>query len=119
MHPLVKVDRRVLARVRKICLRWPETEESIKWGRPTFTAGKKLFACVDRQQERPGVSLKVTPLLQAELIERPGCIPTPYSAWNGWVTFFTDQPVDWEELEELLRVGYRLVANKRMLAAMR
>ena len=118
MHPLVKIDKRVLARVRKICLGWPETTEAIKWGRPHFTAGKKLFACVDRQHERPALSFKVTPLLQAELVERDGFFPTPYSAHQGWVTVATDQPVDWEEIAEYLRVGYRLVANQRMLSAM-
>jgi predicted DNA-binding protein (MmcQ/YjbR family) len=118
MHPLVKIDRRVLARVRKICLGWPEAGEAIKWGRPTFLAGKKLFACVDRQHDRPGVSFKVTPLLQAELVERDGFFPTPYSAHQGWVTVATDQPVDWDEIAEYLRVGYRLVATKRMLKAM-
>ena len=100
MHPLVKIDRRVLARVRRICLGWPAVEESIKWGRPHFTAGKKLFGCVDRTHERPEFVL------------------TPYSAHQGWVSLYTDGPFDWDEVEEYLRVGYRLVANKRMLAAM-
>ncbi|HJR36623.1 MAG TPA: MmcQ/YjbR family DNA-binding protein [Gemmatimonadales bacterium] len=118
MHPLVKIDRRVLARVRRICLGWPEVAESIKWGRPHFTAGKKLFGCVDRTHERPSISMKVTPLLQAELVERPEFVLTPYSAHQGWVSLYTDGPFDWDEVEEYLRVGYRLVANKRMLAAM-
>ncbi len=91
MHPRVKIDRRVLARVRRICLGWAEVEESIKWGRPHFTAGKKLFGCVDRTHERPSIS---------------------------WIWLYTDGPFDWDEVEEYLRVGYRLVANKRMLAAM-
>jgi len=118
MHPLVKVDRRVLAKVRKICLGWPEATEAIKWGTPHFMAGKKLFAAVDRQRDRPSVSFKVTPLLQAELIERDGFFPKPYSAHQGWVSVATDRPVDWDEIAEYLRVGYRLVANKRMLNAM-
>ena len=118
MHPLVTIDRRVLARVRRICLPWPEVAESIKWGRPHFSAGKKLFANVGRTHERPAISMKVTPLLQAELVERPEFVLTPYSAHQGWVSHYTDAPFDWEEVAEYLRVGYRLVANKRMLAAM-
>lgn len=58
------------------------------------------------------------PLLQAELIEQDGFFPTPYSAHQGWVTAATDVPVDWDEIADYLRVGYRLVANKRMLSAM-
>jgi predicted DNA-binding protein (MmcQ/YjbR family) len=118
MHPLMPVDARVLARVRKICLGWPSASEAIKWGRPHFMAGKKLFANVGPTQERPSISIKVTPLLQAELTERPGFVLTPYLAHQGWVTCFTDRKFDWDEVADYLRVGYRLVAQKRMLAAM-
>jgi hypothetical protein len=39
--------------------------------------------------------------------------PTP--AHQGWITRYTDVPVDWEEIADYLRVGYRMVALKRML----
>jgi predicted DNA-binding protein (MmcQ/YjbR family) len=117
-HPLVKIDKRVLARVRRICLGWPEVSEDIKWGRPHFSAGKRLFACIDRTHDRLSVSIKVTPLLQAELTEQPEWVLTPYSAHQGWITRYTDVPVDWDELTDYLRVGYRLVALKRMMVAM-
>ena len=118
MHPLMPVDRRVLARVRKICLGWPAANEAIKWGRPHFMAGKKLFANVGPTHERPSICIKVSPLLQAELIERPEFVLTPYSAHQGWVSLYTDKKFDWDEVSDYLRVGYRLVAQKRMLAAM-
>lgn len=117
-HPLVQIDKKVLVRVRKICLGWPEVSEDIKWGRPHFSAGKKLFACVDRTNDRYSLSLKVTPLLQAELAEQSAWVLTPYSAHQGWITRYADIPVDWDEIAEYLRVGYRLVARKRMLVAM-
>ena len=117
-HPLVKIDKKILARVRKICSRWPEVSEDVKWGRPHFSAGKKLFACVDRTHDRYSVSIKVTPMLQAELAEQEHWVLTPYSAHQGWITRYTDVKVDWEEIPEYLRVGYRLVAVKRMLTAM-
>lgn len=117
-HPLMKVDLVVLKRVRTICFQWPDVAEEIKWGRPHFMAGKKLFANVGPTHTRPSISMKVTPLLQAELVERPEWVLTPYSAHQGWVTRFTDEPVDWKEIEEYLRVGYRLVALTRMIAAM-
>ena len=117
-HPLVKIDRHVLARMRKICRPWPEVSEDIKWGRPHFTAGKKLFGCVDRTHDRFSISIKVTALLQAELAEQPEWVLTPYSAHQGWITRYTDVPVDWDEIADYLRIGYRLVALKRMLTAM-
>ncbi len=112
------VDRRVLAKIRKICLDWPAANEAIKWGRPHFMAGKKLFANVGPTHERPSISIKVTPLLQAELTEPPGSVLTPYSAHQGWVTVYTDRKFDWDEVADYLRLGYRLVARKRMLAEM-
>jgi predicted DNA-binding protein (MmcQ/YjbR family) len=118
MHSLMPVDRRVLARVRKICLAWPSASEAIKWGRPHFMAGKKLFGNVGPTHERPSISMKVTPLLQAELAERPQFVLTPYSAHLGWISLFTDTKFDWDEVADYLRLGYRLVAQKRMLEAM-
>jgi len=72
MHPLMPVDARVLARVRRICLGWPSAN----------------------------------------------FVLTPYSAHQGWVSLYTDRKFDWDEIADYLRVGYRLVAQKRMLAAM-
>lgn len=118
MHPLMPVDARILARVRTICLPWPAANEAIKWGRPHFMAGKKLFANVGPTHERPSISVKVTPLLQAELVERLGFVLTPYSAHQGWVSLYTDTKIDWDDISDYLRVGYRLVAQVRMLAAM-
>lgn len=118
MHPLMPVDKKILERVRKICFRWPEVSEDIKWGRPHFMAGKKLFANVGPTHERPSISMKVTPMLQAELVERPTFVLTPYSAHQGWVSMYTDRRFAWDEVEEYLRVGYRLVALQRMLKVM-
>ena len=33
-----------LAELREICLAFPESAEVEAWGRPTFRAGKKMFA---------------------------------------------------------------------------
>ena len=43
----------LLARIRKICLRFPEVRETVKWGPPTFEAGKKMFAVLDHYDGRP------------------------------------------------------------------
>jgi predicted DNA-binding protein (MmcQ/YjbR family) len=83
------VDRRVLTRVRTICMAWPSVNEAVKWGRPHFMAGTKLFANVGPTHERPSVSIKVTPLLQAELAERQQFVLTPYSAHQGWISLYT------------------------------
>jgi hypothetical protein len=39
----------------------------------------------------------------------------PYVGPSGWVGVYLDGKVDWDELAEILRDGYRLVAPKRLL----
>jgi hypothetical protein len=42
----------------------------------------------------------------------------PYVGPQGWVGLWLDLPdVDWDEVERLLRAGWRLVAPKRLVAA--
>jgi hypothetical protein len=44
-HPrMYSEDDPYLAEVRKLCLALPESVEMEAWGRPTFRAGKKMFA---------------------------------------------------------------------------
>jgi predicted DNA-binding protein (MmcQ/YjbR family) len=40
----------------------------------------------------------------------------PYVGPSGWVGVWLDSDTDWDELEELLRDSYRLVAPKKLLA---
>jgi hypothetical protein len=35
----------LLIKLREICLALPEVVETIKWGHPTFEAGKKILRC--------------------------------------------------------------------------
>jgi len=37
----------VLMKLREICGVLPEVVETVKWGHPTFEAGKKIFAVLD------------------------------------------------------------------------
>ena len=49
--PLTKRSE-LLARLRDICLPLPECKEKLTWGNPTFVAGKKQFAVLDRYHDR-------------------------------------------------------------------
>ena len=43
----------------------------------------------------------------------------PYSGASGWLALDLDvAPVDWDEIAELVESSYRLVALKRMIAAL-
>jgi predicted DNA-binding protein (MmcQ/YjbR family) len=115
---------RPLARLRKLCLAFPESHEVEAWGEPTFRVRNKLFA-MDAGADshhgggRPSVWCKAGPGNQAIMV---GAAPDhffvpPYVGPSGWVGVWLDGPTDWAELADLLRDSYRLVAPKRLRAS--
>jgi len=109
-----------LRELREICLGMPETAEVEAWGRPTFRAGKKIFAVFTGSHEE-----QYSVIFKPESDERPALVADerfyvpPYFGPGGWLALdFTVPPVDWQEVAELLEASYRQVALKRMLAAL-
>lgn len=109
-----------LSEVRELCLRLPEACEVEAWGRPTFRAGKKIFAVFTGSEEE-----RYTLIFKPEDDERPALLDDdrfhvpPYFGPSGWLGLdLTAAPVDWQEVTELVETSYRQVALKRMLAAL-
>jgi predicted DNA-binding protein (MmcQ/YjbR family) len=48
----------LLTRLRQVCLGFPEVRETVKWGYPTFEAGKKMFAVLDHYEGRPCIAFR-------------------------------------------------------------
>ena len=111
-----KTEEKVLAKLREICLALPEAREVKTWGHPTFQAGKKSFAVLDKYNGHLCICFKTTLPLQQLLIEDPRFFKTPYSGNQGWVSLIADRPLNWKEVRELMTESYRLVALKRMVA---
>jgi predicted DNA-binding protein (MmcQ/YjbR family) len=120
-HPrMYSDDDPFLSELRKVCLDLPESVEVEAWGRPTFRAGKKLFAVFSGGDEHPyGVIFKPEPVERPALVEDPRFYVPPYFGPSGWLALdFTAAPVDWEEVAELIESSYRQVALQRMLKAL-
>ncbi len=120
-HPRVyRDDDPYLTRLREICLGFPESVEIEAWGRPTFRAGKKLFAVFDVSDERPhAVVFKPEADEREALLGDRRFYSPPYFGASGWLALdFTVAEVNWEEVAELMDASYRQVALKRMLAAL-
>ena len=111
-------DSVLLTRLREICLRLPEVRETVKWGHPTFEAGKKMFAVLDHYQGRRCIAFRTSPERLPELLSDDRFYEAPYGARQAWVCLHADGRMDWAEVEGLLRASYCLVALKRMLAAL-
>lgn len=109
-----------LAELRQVCLALPESAEVEAWGRPTFRAGKKMFAVFEGSDEHPyAVIFKPDPAERPALLQDRRFYAPAYYGPSGWLALdFTAAPVDWDEIVELMETSYRQVALKRMLKAL-
>jgi len=114
-----------LARLRKICLALPEAHEVEAWGEPTFRVKNKLFAMyADANNHHGGgrasVWCKAGPGNQAVMVRADPArffVP-PYVGPSGWIGIWLDAKPDWDEIRELMRDAYRLVAPKKLAATL-
>ena len=114
-------DERSIEKLRALCLAFPDANEKISHGEPTWKAGKgKVFAMLDNHHHgSPHLSVWLPQPrdVQATLIEadperffRP-----PYVGVNGWVGVVLDTKPDWDMVEQLVREAFVHVAGKGLL----
>jgi hypothetical protein len=116
---------RVLTRLRRLCLALPEAHEVEAWGEPTFRVRNKLFAMYAAADHHHGngraaVWCKAAPGNQQLMVKAAPerfFVP-PYVGPSGWVGVRLGPGTDWDELAGLLADGWRLVAPRRLVAAM-
>jgi predicted DNA-binding protein (MmcQ/YjbR family) len=106
-----------LERLRDLCLSLPETSEASSWGHPNFRAGKKTFVAFEHIEGRPSIAFRLENMDVELLLRRKQFFVTPYGG-GQWVSVWADSPLDWRVVNDLLRQSYRLVALKRMIAAL-
>jgi predicted DNA-binding protein (MmcQ/YjbR family) len=75
-----------------------------------FKVGGKIFAIVSL--DNPRLCFKCAPETFAELIEREDIHPAPYVGRYKWVMLDRLDAVPWDELRELIRQSYEMVAAK-------
>ncbi|WP_214109700.1 MmcQ/YjbR family DNA-binding protein [Acrocarpospora catenulata] len=110
-----------LERLRALCLALPETTERISHGEPTwFIRGKKTFVTFadHHHDDRLGFWCAAPPGIQEHLTETE---PTrffrpPYVGHRGWLGVYLDVPVDWQEINHIIRDAYRQIAPKTLIA---
>lgn len=90
----------------------------MSFGHPTFRAGKKTFAVLEEYQGELAICFKATVADQALLTIDPKFYVAPYIGKHGWTSMRVGSPPDWQEVAELVRTSYRVVATKRMLGAL-
>jgi hypothetical protein len=101
----------------------PETAEVEAWGEPTFRVKGKIFAMhatsgTHHSPERPAVWILSVSVEQDFVVRaRPDrYFKPPYVGPSGWIGAWLDQNPPWNEIEELLRDGWRRRAPKKIAA---
>lgn len=111
-----------LTKLRKLCLALPDAHEVEAWGEPTFRVKGKLFAMYAHASNHHGggrhsVWIKAAKENQALMIRTQPArfFKPPYVGPSGWVGVYLDTSPDWDEVAELLRDGWRMIAPKRLV----
>ena len=105
-------------RIREICLALPEAYEEETWGEATFRVRKKIFAMAGDHDGGQTVCMKaLRDDQQALLVQGEPYFYPSYVGSKGWIGVdLKSRSVDWDEVIELLRESYRLVAPKTLAA---
>lgn len=108
-----------IARLRRICLAFPDAHEVEAWGEATFRVNNKLFAMFARggthHAEVDSVWIKATPINQGFIIAgnpKRYFLP-PYVGTSGWFGAKLEGRVNWTEIADLLRDAYDLTVTKK------
>jgi predicted DNA-binding protein (MmcQ/YjbR family) len=97
--------------IREFCLAFPQATENLQWGDDLcFKIGGKIFVILGL--DHPRLCLKCAPETFSELIEREDIHPAPYVGRYKWVMLDRLDALRWDELRELIRQSYEMVAAK-------
>lgn len=111
------------ARLRAICLAFPEVTERLSHGAPTFfVRGRSAFVTLwehgHHDHDFSHLWCAAPPGAQAELIAAAPehVFRPPYVGHRGWLGVRLDPPVDWAEIGEFCQDAYRAVAPRPLVA---
>ncbi len=112
----------ITERVRQLCMALPEVTERLSHGECTwFVRGKKVFVQMSdhHHDDRLGLWCAAPPGVMVELVEQEPdrFFRPPYVGAKGWLGVYLDvADVDWDELREIVRDAYRVVAPAKLSA---
>lgn len=87
--------------------------EDIKWEHNLcFSVGGKLFLITNPDSSPISISCKVEAEDFEEWVARPGIVPAPYLARNGWILVENISKMEKGRLISLIKGSYDLIFNK-------
>lgn len=113
----------LLAKVREICMSFPEVTERLSHGSPTwFVRDKSTFVSLMEDGHHynhfPHLWCAAPPGVQGELVEAEPdrFFKPPYVGGRGWLGVRLDVDIDWDEMAQILEDAYRVIAPKKLIA---
>ena len=108
---MATIRRSNIERIRAVALALPETTEEVTWGTDVNSA------CATRSFCFPGETTMTVKADSEELDALLGddrFAQAAYVGRFGWVTMTLRSPIEWDEIGELVRTSYCLVAPKAL-----
>jgi predicted DNA-binding protein (MmcQ/YjbR family) len=112
----------VLDRLREICMALPEATERLSHGEPAWFVKKLFVMFADRHHgDRVAFWCAAPPGMQQALVatEPEKFVVPPYVGPKGWLGVYLDVPVDWEEIADIVREAYCVVAPAKLAATLK
>jgi len=106
-------EKKILDKLREICLALPKTSETVTFGHPTFQVGTKTFAVLETYKGELSIAFKVGKEMQSVFLRDARFYRTPYVGQHGWVSLRTSSKLNWKEIGELARGSHELVGAKK------
>ncbi len=122
MHAVLREDERLVG-FTNICLGFPQAQRQVQGSHAGFTVKKKTFAYFVNDHHGDGIVGVWCKVLPGDNVALMAASPKKfympaYVGPRGWVGLRLDgKKIDWDEVEELARGSYQLVAGKRRAKA--
>jgi len=107
---------KMLARLRKLCLALPETDEGASFGNPVWRVGKKTFVIIYDYGKGLTLSFWVGIERQGPLEMDPRFSIPAYMGHNGWIALDARHGISDDELRSFVIESYRHFATRRALS---
>lgn len=117
----VKADK-LLERVSKTCLAFPEATREDRGDHVTFRVRKKVFAYFLNSHHGDGIVSVCVKSQLGENVDRASTQPDryylpAYIGKQGWFGLYLNRgPIDWKEVGNVIELSYRLAAPKTLVA---
>jgi hypothetical protein len=114
-------ERRLLERVRAICMGFPEVSERLSHGEVTwFIRDKRVLATMDDHHhgaDHFAVTCPAPPGVQQQLVDRDPhrFYRPPYVGPSGWIGIRLDRDADWDEIDRIIEDAYRIRAPRKLV----